>query len=56
MVATLQGLVARSSAEQIYIHPQVGGYETWLTVAHTEKDSSPKLVDTLMRLFAKLRD
>ena len=30
MVATLQGIVARSSAEQIYIHPQVGGYENWL--------------------------
>ncbi len=30
LVATLQGIVARTSPEQIYIHPQVGGYETWL--------------------------
>jgi hypothetical protein len=30
MIATLQGIVSRHSAEQIYIHPHVGGYETWL--------------------------
>lgn len=34
---------------------ELGGYETWLTVAHTEKESSPKLVDTLTELFGKLR-
>lgn len=35
---------------------ELGGYETWLTVAHTEKRSSPKLVDKLMELFAELRE
>ena len=34
----------------------LGGYETWLTVAHTEKGSSPKLVNKLTELFRKLQD
>lgn len=33
----------------------LGGYETWLTVAHTEEQSSPKLVARLMELFERLR-
>jgi hypothetical protein len=32
----------------------LGGYETWMTVAHTERESSPKLVETLMKLFGSL--
>lgn len=35
---------------------ELGGYETWLTVAHTEKESSPKLVDRLMKLFGELHE
>jgi len=35
---------------------ELGGYETWLTVAHTEEESSPKLVAKLMELFADLRE
>ncbi len=34
---------------------ELGGYETWLTVAHTEEQSSPKLVAKLMELFERLR-
>ncbi len=30
MVASLQGIVSRSSGEQIYLHPDFGGYQTWL--------------------------
>ena len=30
LIATLQGILAQDSDEQIYIHPEVGGYETWL--------------------------
>lgn len=30
MIGTLQGLLARSSTEQIYIRPLAGGYDTWL--------------------------
>ncbi len=35
---------------------QLGGYETWLTVAHAEVGASPKLVDKLAQLFAELKD
>lgn len=34
----------------------LGGYETWLTVAHAEVGASPKLVDKLTELFTKLKD
>ncbi|MDG2333580.1 MAG: GxGYxYP family putative glycoside hydrolase [Myxococcota bacterium] len=30
LIATLQGILALDSDEQIYIHPEAGGYETWL--------------------------
>ena len=30
MVGTLQGLIASTSSEQIYIRPLAGGYDTWL--------------------------
>jgi hypothetical protein len=30
MIATLQGIAANAGGEQIYIHPEAGGYETWL--------------------------
>jgi len=30
LIGTLQGLLASSSAEQIYIRPLAGGYDTWL--------------------------
>ena len=30
MIGTLQGLLAASSSEQIYIRPLAGGYDTWL--------------------------
>lgn len=33
---------------------ELGGYETWLTVAHTEVGASPKLVDKMMELFESL--
>ncbi|MBM82079.1 MAG: hypothetical protein CMJ78_16030 [Planctomycetaceae bacterium] len=33
----------------------LGGYETWLTVAHTEVGASPKLVDKLTELLGKLK-
>jgi hypothetical protein len=35
---------------------KLGGYETWLTVAHAEVGASPKLVDKLTQLFGKLKD
>ena len=34
----------------------LGGYETWLTVAHAEVGASPKLVDKLVELFGDLKD
>lgn len=34
---------------------ELGGYETWLTVAHAEAGASPKLVDKLTELFAELK-
>jgi hypothetical protein len=30
MIGTLQGIIAESSEEQIYIRPIAGGYDTWL--------------------------
>ena len=30
MVGTLQGVIAKTSEEQIYIRPLAGGYDTWL--------------------------
>jgi hypothetical protein len=30
MVGTLQGIIAETSEEQIYIRPIAGGYDTWL--------------------------
>lgn len=34
---------------------ELGGYETWLTVAHAEEGASPILVDRLMDLFGKVK-
>ena len=34
---------------------ELGGYETWLTVAHAEVGASPILVDKLVELFERLR-
>ena len=34
---------------------KLGGYETWLTVAHAEVGASPKLVDKLTELFGELK-
>ena len=34
---------------------ELGGYETWLTVAHAEVGASPKLVDKLVELFEQLQ-
>ena len=30
MVGTLQGIIAKTSEEEIYIRPIAGGYDTWL--------------------------
>lgn len=33
---------------------ELGGYETWLTVAHAEVGASPKLVKKLTELFRRI--
>ncbi len=35
-------------------HHRLGGYETWLGTSRLEPDAEPKIVTTLLRLFAKL--
>jgi hypothetical protein len=36
MIATLQGILAKTSATQIFIDPEYGGYSTWLSYLNSE--------------------